>query len=358
MKKFTVDHLNQEHFSQIIPNAVILILYIVIGFLGNTAVLFVYTKDMKNVFSSGRLFIPFLALSDLVTLLFNGFVEFQTELQTFKATTDGLVFCKFKMFIGIVLVIISGCLYLAIAVHRYLLICRPHLTFPSRSQKLFILIVSGLFVFGISVPKFIFSGFAKVIITSKKTSNQTVGAYLCGNDERFENTLGSNIYNVLLIVNSCIWNFILAILYIYVGKQIYKRGNHIKSNTYVKDDRIYTSTGTRSIEIVENQGPKPMLVKQITMRSIKTFIINNRLSWMFIIMTLLNIICYTPKLVLDVQHSMDRYFFLNKDDSTFLILSIADNLYLLNNAINPFLYGFFDREFKNRFTKRLCFKCK
>ena len=357
MKNITLDIINEEHISRNIPNAVLLILYIFIGSLGNIAVLIVYTRDMKNVFTSGRLFIPFLALSDLVTLLYNGSVEFSTELQPFWATTDYETVCKVNMFIGLVLVVISGCLYFAIAVHRYVLICKPHHGSPSRRVKVLILIVIGLFVLGTSVPKFIFSGLTKVVIKSERISNITTVAYLCGTAEGFENTLSSNVYNYILTVNSFIWNFSLAIMYIFVAKRIHQRSKEsstLKANTKEDESVSMSSESVRSNPGI-NARPRPKLVKQITARSITTFITNNRLSWMFILMTILNAVCFTPKLVLDILYSMDRYFFLNKDELLYSVLHFFDNIFILNNVINPFIYGFFDREFRHLFKKRFCF---
>lgn len=355
MENFTF-HLSREDIVQRnLYNAVILVLYIMIGTLGNVSVLIVYVRDMKNVLTSGRLFIPFLAFSDLVTLLYNGGVELNDEIgQPFYLSNEYELSCKVNKFIGLFLVIVSGCLYFAIAVHRYFLICKPHTKRLTTKKALVILITTGLFVVGTSVPKFFFVGLAKIHIG--KGLNHTAIVYVCGTDEQFEDSLGSNFYLYMLTVNSLIWSSIITVLYVIVGKQIHKRTKEAISKPYVKEDESVSlsSDSIRNDQVVKSKKPRPRLVKQLTARSITTFITNNRLSWMFILMTVLNIVCYTPRLILDIHLNRDRYFFLKQERRLYGVLSFFYNFYLFNNVVNPFIYGFFDKELRNRFRKRFC----
>lgn len=189
MDNATFHSLKENIVQRNLYNAVVLILYILIGTLGNVSVIIVYVRDMKNVFTSGRLFIPFLAFSDLITLLYNGGVELNEELsQPLYFSDEKELSCKVNKFIGLLLVIVSGVLYFAIAVHRYFLICKPHTKRLTTKQKLVILIPTGLFVMGTSVPKYFYVGLAEVKLDMG--SNQTAVAYVCGTDEKFEDSLG------------------------------------------------------------------------------------------------------------------------------------------------------------------------
>lgn len=355
MDNATFHLLKEDIVHRNLYNSVLLILYILIGTLGNVSVIIVYLRDMKNVFTSGRLFIPFLAFSDLITLLYNGGVELNDEIsQPLYFSEENEVSCKVNRFIGLFLVIISGVLYFAIAVHRYFLICKPHAKRLTTRQKLVILTITGLFVLGTSVPKYFFVGLAEVRLDVGP--NQTAVAYVCGTDEKYEDAIGSNSYLYLLTVNSFIWSSIIAVLYIIVGRQIHQRNKEAISKPYVKDEESVSlsSDSMRNDQIVKNKRPRPKLVKQLTARSITTFITNNRLSWMFILMTVLNILCFTPKLILDIYFNRDRYFFLNQEERICVLLVFFDNFYLFSNVVNPFIYGFFDKEFRNRFKKRFC----
>ncbi|XP_061193879.1 neuropeptide FF receptor 2-like [Saccostrea echinata] len=353
--------ISNEDFIYHLPNAIILVCYIVLGSLGNVSVLIVYMKDMKNVFSSGRLFIPFLAFVDLITLNYNGWVEFASEVQQFHESKDKELACKINKFIGLILVITSGCIYFAIAVHRYILICRPHSKEFTLKVKIAVMVTTVLFIVGVSVPNYIFSGFTSISIKSKRFRNETETVFICGTDEHFENATSSNAYHYILTVNSLIWSSLMAIIYILVGRRIRQRIKETCPKPHTKDDdTISSATDSANHGRIpdHSQRQKPRLVKQITAKSITTFITNNRLSWMFILMTVLNVVCYVPKLILDIHFNRDRYFFIGKPMSLCLLLVFFDNFYLFNNVVNPFIYGFFDKEFRNRFKKRFCTYCK
>jgi hypothetical protein len=299
-----------------------------------------------------------MALADLVTLSFNGAVELYLEIQPFIESTDNEIVCRMTRFLGLVLVTTSGCLYLAIVVHRYVLICRPHSQGIPQKWKFITLISTIIFIFGISFPKYIFSGSTLVTMETEKLSNQTVVAYICGTDEDFENKAISKIYFYVLTINSFIWTSAIAVLYAFIGSQVrqqrqkeistYDRGDERKHPLKADSPRLEGSHPLRQIK---------RLTKQLTVGSITNFIINNRLTWMFALMTVLNVVTYIPKLVLDILYNEDRYFFLQQPKDMYVALVFLDNFYLFNHVVNPFIYGLFDTEFKNGFKKRFCSCC-
>jgi hypothetical protein len=349
MVNFSVDLLNEEYLLRNIPNVVILSLFIVVGTLGNIAVLIVYVRDMENVFASRRLFIPFMAFADLVTLIFNGVVELKMEIQLFEES-DNATECKMLRFYGLALVIASGCLYFAIAVHRYILICRPNNEGITQKWKIIILIAIVIFIFGISAPKYVFSGSTVVTMESIKLPNQTVVTYVCGSEETFENKTSSNIYFYVLTINSFIWTSALAVLYTLVGKEIGRQNKEAFSNQERGGEGIYRlTTDSTRLDRTDPQQQNSRFTE-----SFSTFITNNRLTWMFILMTVLNVISYIPKLVIDIMYNKDRYFFFRKTNDVYAVLMFFDHFYLCNQVVNPFIYGFFDTEFRHRFKKRFC----
>jgi hypothetical protein len=333
-----------------IPNIFVLSVYIAIGTLGNIAVLIVYIHDMKNVLTSGRLFIPFMAFADLVNLIYNGGVEFHTEIQPFQKSADNETFCKMTRFIGLVLVITTACLYFAIAVHRYILICRPHSKGITRKWKIIIISGTCISVFGSSFPKYIFYGYAGVTMMSERIPNQTVLVYVCGPDEEFENKTSSSTYFIFLTISSFVWTCVYAALYALVGNRVRQRKKDFVPKPHLwKENRRLNMD---SSELVHNDKPKP--TPQTTVGSITSFVTNNRLTWMFSLITALNLISYMPKLLLDILYNGDRQFFLRKEKNLYVVLMFFDNFYLFNNVVNPFIYGCFDTEFRNKLKRRFC----
>lgn len=67
---YKVKEWNHEIAKSLIPNDIILSLYMVAGFMGNSLVIFIYSFKMKGN-KEERYFIPFLAIVDLWASLIN-----------------------------------------------------------------------------------------------------------------------------------------------------------------------------------------------------------------------------------------------------------------------------------------------
>lgn len=76
----------------------------------------------------------------------------------------------------------------------------------------------------------------------------------------------------------------------------------------------------------------------------------HRYSYMFMTITALFIIAYTPRVTLNVLETLKPNFWEkpSAEISGFLILY---RMYLLNHAINPFIYTFFDTKFRKEISK-------
>lgn len=128
MENFTADvsykvkEWNHEIAQSLIPNDIILSLYIVAGFMGNSLVIFIYSFKIKGN-KEERYFIPFLAMVDLWASLINA--SFAIAQNMMQATFDNDLLCKTWWFFSAFSTLTSALFLLIIAVHRYLKVCKP-----------------------------------------------------------------------------------------------------------------------------------------------------------------------------------------------------------------------------------------
>jgi hypothetical protein len=69
MENITLDEWNDEMTLNLIPDTLMLAVYLIVGICGNSIVIVVYAIHMNEV-SDERYFIPILATSDLIAVLY------------------------------------------------------------------------------------------------------------------------------------------------------------------------------------------------------------------------------------------------------------------------------------------------
>lgn len=113
---------NMELTMLLVPDDIILSLYILLGITGNTLVILVYRFRMRKQ-SEDRYFIPVLAFSDLSASVICA--SFGIALNLMQAEFTNTNLCKAWWFFAAFSTFMSILLLTIIAVHRYLKVCRP-----------------------------------------------------------------------------------------------------------------------------------------------------------------------------------------------------------------------------------------
>ncbi|CAC5408941.1 unnamed protein product [Mytilus coruscus] len=202
--------------KNIMTNAVVLCLYLVIGVAGNSIVLAVYKTQLKHA-SVERYFIPVLAISDMLATIFGSINNMAWDLMLDNFTNNAL--CKYFLFTTSNTGFMSLFLLLCIAFQRYLLVCRHH----SLSLKHRRLMVGLSFAFanGLALPFAFFYGVNKFY-----TDGKFIGTR-CGRLKKTSLYLPGAIYAVSFV--SLMVLTVLALFFFYgrVACTIFK---HFKSN--------------------------------------------------------------------------------------------------------------------------------
>lgn len=158
--KLSLEDWNNSIVSKLIPDSVILMLYLVIGFVGNSIVIYIQLWRMKGN-KDDRFFVLALAIADLLACVTNTCFSLYTNLHPVTFTNDML--CKTMWFIGINVTIVSSLMLLVIAVERYLKICKPFRQQMTNGYKRIALVLLVIIPLLISISAYFFYGSRDVI---------------------------------------------------------------------------------------------------------------------------------------------------------------------------------------------------
>jgi hypothetical protein len=83
----------------------------------------------------------------------------------------------------------------------------------------------------------------------------------------------------------------------------------------------------------------------------------NRFTVMLMLIALIYIVSNVPTLALVISWKDDPEFWTVVDDASLNVIIILRRLFLINNIVNPFLYGYFDLRFRCKVIELLSFRC-
>ncbi|KAK3103647.1 hypothetical protein FSP39_020739 [Pinctada imbricata] len=348
------DDLNFELWLNKLPIVGLILLYMVVGCVGNVLVIYIYTISMKMK-KVNRFFIPYLAIVDILSLVFNG--SFEIVFAHYQLNFDNDVGCKFIRFLGNVFVILSGILLLMIAVQRYVLVCKPLSNVFTAKKKQYVLVSVVAFTLILSSPKFVFTGIMEI-----DTMYTNVTGLVCGIKEEFAGSLPLLVYNIILILTGFSAIVTLAVLYSFVVKAIRARNNKLMGlrgaprKTDITESSITTDpSDSRKVSIVtlpssRNQSIVSMSNNNSITRSekIRNLGANSRFSRMFFIITVLCFATYAPRMALENIEASNKNYQKDFSLQKRVLIGFLESFYLFNSVVNPFVYGIFDQDFRKR----------
>ena len=388
-----IEEFNFHYVNVFIPNIVWSLICLVIGIVGNVIIILVYIFKMKN-YSEERYFIPILALFDLCAIIFTTiyfildyvyFVNFQSS-----------IICKLIAFSTYSWTAISSHTLLVIGVQRYLKICkplRPQMTLFWRRAAVAITIG---FSAAFSSP-LLYSAGIKEFDWTFEDRNVTVKTCALNADNNIQfNTAYLLLLSVILIIVN-----ILAIMgvYIPIGHVIYKvfaKKRYVKNNTNHNSDvtvesRTESTDDIQAIELSSDDGFKMScgnLENSNTDKTVQSSThhtvnvsdrseIRNKYSLpkqkkphiavdrksrskvnfnlMLITVILFYMLSYTPVIYVLFLKTDETYYWHNLSNVQVRLQLCLLRFYVINNIVNPFIYGYFDFSFRE--SMKSLFKC-
>ena len=396
---------NRSLSEQLIPNDVVLALYILLGIIGNTVVLYVY-KLKINGHKTDRYFIPFLALADLLTSVVCGSMSISENLM--QAKFNNTYLCKSFWFFAALTTYMSVLLLLIIAVQRYLKVVKPLGKQMDLKMNRISIALAFCLSFSLAVPTTLLYGSVPF-----QNRDNAVEGMRCSK-EKDGNKIGSLIYSSVIGILALIIMGALIGLYSKIGWTIFR---HIKNTqiTVVSQDSnnssakpiqessenvltVSTSTATVDCEQISTLGQthaatthvpcvwdeeqressqsttdvssaKPDDVKdrkkplkklqpntKIDLHNKINKKIMYKFSLMFMLITFIFLICYIPKVIIVTLESINPLFWEELDSSNRAAVLFVYRMFIINNITNPFVYAFFDMKFRNE-MQRSCRCC-
>lgn len=339
-----------------IPYTVYLYICLIIGTVGNGLVIVTYILKMRGDLGH-RYFIPHLAVMDLIACCSASILCLLSNFYPLSFPSNAL--CRFFWYTSWSSSAISYLILLLIAIQRYLAVCKPH--GPQMSGK-WCRIVYGSTI-GIcmllAIPFVFLTGNIPV---TQVFQGENLTAYYCstGAGEEGSRDFETVYFSFLSLVG--ISNIVVTMgFYIPIGLTIYRTFNRKHKQDF------NTPGGEESIEADSSADGKVSEVSYSTdnskcrksslssKRSMSVFRkisekkrtkTKNRFTVMLMLIALIYIVSNVPTLALIIIWKEDPEFWTVVDDVKLNILIILRRLFLINNIVNPFLYGYFDLRFR------------
>ncbi|XP_061164950.1 cholecystokinin receptor type A-like [Saccostrea echinata] len=369
----------------LIPNNVLLSLYILAGLVGNLTVILIYGVKMKDN-KEERYFIPYLATADLCA----SFVcaSYGIALNLMQANFNNTYLCKTWWFLAAFTTFTSILILLIIAVHRYRKICKPLGKQMTMKWKRIALFVGLVIAFLLAIPTTHFYG-------SVPFSNDEEGIIgLRWSRLKTVSKTGSLIFGGVLLLTAIAIIIALICLYAKIGYTILRHFTFMNTickkkafsdseqpknieESHASDDPIScTENETYSIEtdntilsgvcsqtsfetketsfttdftLNRKSNPHKSSVRQRKEKDNRRVV--HKFTLMFMLITVIFLICHIPKLIIMLMEARNPNFWEQFSDSLRAGVLFVYRMYIINNITIPFIYAFLDSMFAKEIKK-------
>lgn len=319
--------LDEEAWNSLLPVTIYLAILMGIGIVGNSFVLIIWSTKMKR--SSTNVCVLLLACYDIVTCALGIPLDIH-DLSVYN-TSDNAVVCKISRFLINVSVYGSITVLVFIAILRYVKVCRPLSTFPLKSRGI-ILISTGMGL-GLSWPVLLLHG-----LEIRPTRTPGLYGQGCGIVQNLIGTIYPNIYFAVLgviFVGACI---LLTVLYACIAWHIFRRNQRRRTGSFGQNHNKKIAVKTANGQKTESRP----LSSQSAQRS---FTVTTN-SIMFFAITLAFVLSFLPSMVMLSIKAKRPHIEVTLNDWQFAAFMFCFRTYFINNCINPILYGFWNRRFR------------
>ena len=341
---------NKELALILLPDTICLAVYLLIGILGNSTVLYVYVRRIR---CESRFFIPVLSAIDLVAVILS--CPFSMSINLLPVRFDSDVACKIMWFFGMVAVFISVFTLLIIAVDRYRKICKPFGKQMTREWKRLSLVICLIVDIILSMQCFFFYGSAPV----KKHNSQLIGLR-CTSVTSQQSIAAYIVKSVYALIGLTVW-IALIVLYSLIARTLFKQRRLIAKKRTVMDTQLSARTESSSVReemhneerqftqanknskmcVAEFIGKKKIITNQTPQSAdirCGQRIPGFRISVMFMVITVVYIVSNLPHLSLVVCEALKKDFWQTMSDSDIALFRFLYTMFMINNIANPFIY--------------------
>ena len=264
----------------------------------------------------------------------------------------------------------SALTLMVIVIHRYLKICTPSgRQMTHKWKKIFLAIIFCGMVL-VALPCFAFYGSGSVT----SPSNNLVGQWCTGVTAGQPKVAVA--YKVILFLLVFRVLVVLVVLYSLIGRVLYKRGMFSWKPNFTKEAPSATfdsgTLGTDNVlrlNINGNKSKTDIVLEEnkhavpashnvhsnaMDMQLQKLRCPGHRLTVMFMIIAAVYVISFIPKLAMMILESRKTDFWLTLTPSELGGYRFLYTINIINNVVNPLVYGLMDKTFQTEFKALLC----
>lgn len=374
-EQYLLQSMNEQKAKRLFPAIFITIVLMVIGLLGNPLSIYIYGWRWRS--SSTRSFLLCLAAIDLMNCLITMPTEIIIMRNSFLFDND--VLCKVSRFTTYVMNNATSAILLAIAVDRYIRICRPHQTPISQSQAKIACAIGLIIGIAVSWPALVLYGriTLPVPVCVQGSPPREIKSIMClvhvhmtYYNLGFVSYLTSAFFVCVLI---------LVVLYTLIGQTILKRKQIQRSRKEATVAALENFGGllerkheSNVAELSSSQPPLTSCQGATTTQETSTGCnLNNfslkgkhfrphRATLMLFLITLVFIISFLPFLIITIiRQNRGSEFYASLTPAEDILVNIFLRSYLVNNCANPIVYGFCNSLFRSeckRIFRRICLR--
>lgn len=344
----TLQELNDALVTLHIPAIVFLCILIVVGVVGNTAVILVYSKYPPSFF---RVFILWLAAIDLIASCIGTPLLVVSMLLPYMFPSPEI--CQTFRFVHEFLVVSSVFTFLFISIERHRAICtveRVEMNNKRVHTMCFVACFIGLIV---AIPAIFVYGDSTV-----ETGVYNMTGSECFIDDEFGDDFLPKSYFVAQLVLWLLAFIIMLVMYIRIGRRLQWHVKFTRSMSFRhQKSRSYTSSRFRrsvansdadtSIESHEK------LAVEAGSEVAKVDRCAREITEMLFIVTVVFVLSFSPHLVLIVINSFDHNFSRDMNALSVVFYNLFLRSFVVNNAANPVVYFKCQKEFRKDCEKLL-----
>ncbi|XP_064612762.1 apelin receptor A-like [Liolophura sinensis] len=319
--------LDEEVWNSLLPVTVYLAILIAMGIVGNSLVGIIWSTKMKR--SSTNVCVLLLAFYDILTCMVG--IPLDIHDLSVYYTSDNAIMCKVSRFLINISVYGSITVLVFIAILRYVKVCKPLSTFPLKSRGI-ILISTGMGL-GLSWPVLLLHG-----LEIRPTPIPGLNGQGCGIVQHLIGTIYPNIYFAVLgviFVGACI---LLTVLYACIAWHIFRRNQRRRTGSFGQ-------THNKKIVVKSTNGQKTESRPLSSQSAQRSFTVTTN-SIMFFAITLAFVLSFLPSMVMLSIKAKRPHIEVTLNDWQFAAFMFCFRTYFINNCINPILYGFWNRRFR------------
>ena len=345
---------NQTIATKYIWISVLLVIFLVIGIVGNILVVLVYKFKMTGKIDD-RFFIPVLALIDLLACVLLIALSLTRTLS--PVTFSDAVSCKCLNFSAHASSSASLFMLVVIAVHRYQKICRP---LGSQMQEKHKYIAIATACIGATVLFSPLLAFYEITPVYRSHGNRNITGFVCSTERHLkEKTKSIMTFQAITFLLYLVTIVAISVLYVFVSKAILERlASYKRRKERKKEKKLSRSLSQSDVilhQVATNDSDLPYACDTLKRRRLSQtgkgeghFAVY-RYSYIFMAITVKAVISYIGPWIIVIYESTTSGADIEKMD-----LLILKRMYILSHVTNPVIFGLLDRKFRTALLEWLC----